>query len=175
MITSRQYVMIAIICLGTILCAFFLVPFFVTTKTGLWTYDSNTGVIGDTIGGIAGPIIGIVGIAATFLAFYMQYSANKMQSKSIANMDHQTKISNLENHFFRMIDYHNQNVSQFNIPNIDRRKADISEARRAFVQFKIQIKRLLKIVQDINIENQLWLFEKDEWGHEWGPWKCAFL
>lgn len=42
---------------------------------------SNTGEIGDTIGGIMNPFIAIAGVIATFLAFIMQVRANKIQSQ----------------------------------------------------------------------------------------------
>lgn len=42
---------------------------------------SETGPIGDTIGGIMNPFIALVGILLTFLAFYMQIKANLEQRK----------------------------------------------------------------------------------------------
>lgn len=38
---------------------------------------SNTGQIGDTIGGVTAPFVGVAVALLTFLAFYMQYQANK--------------------------------------------------------------------------------------------------
>ena len=40
---------------------------------------SETGPVGDTIGGIMNPFIALVGILLTFLAFYMQIKANEQQ------------------------------------------------------------------------------------------------
>ncbi len=40
---------------------------------------TETGQIGDTIGGILNPFIALVGILLTFLAFYMQIKANQIQ------------------------------------------------------------------------------------------------
>lgn len=42
---------------------------------------SETGQIGDTIGGIMNPFIALVGILLTFLAFYMQIKANQIQKQ----------------------------------------------------------------------------------------------
>ncbi len=42
---------------------------------------SQTGPIGDTIGGIMNPFIALVGILLTFLAFYMQIKANQIQKQ----------------------------------------------------------------------------------------------
>jgi len=160
--TKGQIWTILLVSLVTLLMAFFIVPYLVTNKSWLWHYDDSTGVMGDTIGGIAGPIIGLIGVILTFIAFYIQYKANQIQLKSLKDQfdfaiknDRQTKVQQIENNFFRMIDYHNQNVNQLKIPNLDTSKNDISEGRRAFVQFKIQIHRLLKLVNDVNIENNL--------------------
>lgn len=160
--TKGQIWTILLVSLVTLLLAFFIIPYLVTTKSWLWHYDDATGVMGDTIGGIAGPIIGLTGVILTFIAFYIQYKANQIQLKSLKDQfnfavknDRQTKVQQVENNFFRMIDYHNQNVNQLKIPNLNTSKNDIFEGRRAFVQFKIQIHRLLKLVNDVNIENDL--------------------
>ena len=44
---------------------------------------SETGQIGDTIGGITSPILAVLGAILTFFAFYIQYRANKYQLKNI--------------------------------------------------------------------------------------------
>ena len=41
----------------------------------------DKGQIGDTIGGITNPLIGIVGSLLTFFAFWVQYQANVQQRK----------------------------------------------------------------------------------------------
>lgn len=43
-----------------------------------YQFDETTGVIGDTFG-IMNPFIGLIGVLLTFLAFYMQIKANKLQ------------------------------------------------------------------------------------------------
>lgn len=40
---------------------------------------TDTGAIGDTLGGIMNPFIALVGVLLTFLAFYMQFKANQLQ------------------------------------------------------------------------------------------------
>lgn len=50
--------------------------------------------------------------------------------------------------FFKIVDYHTENVRSLNISEIGRTKK--VEGRRAFVIFKQQIMELLKIVNDIN-------------------------
>jgi len=44
---------------------------------------SETGQIGDTIGGSMGPIVAIAGVFMTFIAFLMQVNANRIQSEQL--------------------------------------------------------------------------------------------
>lgn len=44
---------------------------------------TQTGQIGDTIGGTMGPIVAIAGVFMTFIAFLMQVNANKIQSSQL--------------------------------------------------------------------------------------------
>ncbi len=57
---------------------------------------SKTGEIGDTIGGIMGPFVAITASALTFLAFWVQYKANRQQRIDIA-------LERFENALFQMI------------------------------------------------------------------------
>ncbi len=103
---------------------------------------------GSFFGGVIGTIFGVISV---LLIIY-----------TIINQNYENKKSALETNFFRMIDYHNQNVNQLNIPHLDStRKNDFSEGRRAFVQFKIQIHRLFQLVNQANIDKEFNL-NKDE-------------
>ena len=44
---------------------------------------STTGQIGDTIGGIAAPIIGLIGAVLVYMSFNVQNEANKLQRKAL--------------------------------------------------------------------------------------------
>lgn len=72
------YLFVFIILIGIICCfpAFF-------TKSGELDF-SNTGEIGDTIGGIMGPFVAIAAAILTFLAFWIQFKANEQQRMDIA-------------------------------------------------------------------------------------------
>ena len=60
----------------------FFSPLIFTLKNSVEKYDfTNTGAIGDTIGGLTSPFIGLAGVLLTFLAFYMQIKANQIQIK----------------------------------------------------------------------------------------------
>src|SRR5690606_4309124 len=57
---------------------------------------TETGQIGDTIGGIISPFIALAGVLLTFLAFYMQIKANQIQITQFKEgIDKEKEIRNL--------------------------------------------------------------------------------
>ena len=65
-------------------------------KNSWWIDFTDTGQIGDTIGGIIGPFVAIAAAGLTFIAFWVQYKANIQQRHDIA-------IERFENNLFEMI------------------------------------------------------------------------
>lgn len=62
-----------------------------------------------------------------------------------------------------MIDFHNENVKNYKIKNIDNEnKENFEEGRKSFVIMKIQLKRLLEVVSEINFEYSLSLREAEK-------------
>lgn len=58
----------------------FIAPYLFTGESSCNRYDfTQTGPIGDTIGGLMNPFIAIAGVITTFLAFLMQVRANEIQ------------------------------------------------------------------------------------------------
>lgn len=57
----------------------------VFTQCGSLVDFTETGQIGDTIGGTMSPIVAIAGVFMTFIAFLMQINANKIQSEQLRN------------------------------------------------------------------------------------------
>jgi hypothetical protein len=115
---SRLLIAIA----GIFVLASFILPFILTHFSVL--DFTETGQIGDTVGGIMNPFISIASVAAMFLAFYMQFNANKLQrelfDKQIQNereqfrteLDEQKKQSErdrFENQFFELLKIHKNN------------------------------------------------------------------
>lgn len=82
------------------ICIFFLIILFLPillTKFPFCISDfSNTGPIGDTIGGIMGPFVAIAAAILTFLAFWVQFKANEQQRKDIA-------LERFESNLFQLI------------------------------------------------------------------------
>lgn len=66
------------------------------------------GDIGDFIGGYFGFLIGLIGALLTFLAFYIQYRANKDVQK-------QFRLQQFETQFHKMIDVYLNNKDKFSI------------------------------------------------------------
>lgn len=60
----------------------------------------NKNEIGDALGGIIAPFIGLVGVVLTFLAFYVQYEFNKKQ----LSIYHSDKISQKNDEFLRLLE-----------------------------------------------------------------------
>lgn len=57
-------------------------PYFLTREYG-WFNFTETGQIGDTIGGITAPFIAVCSAYITFLAFWVQYTYNKRQKTDL--------------------------------------------------------------------------------------------
>lgn len=92
---------------------------------------SKTGEIGDTIGGISAPFIGILSAVLTFLAFYIQYQANvqqrdqfkkELQRQQDENVAQQKtwRIERFEDKFFELVRLHRDNVDEIQIGREDR-------------------------------------------------------
>ena len=68
-----------------ILLGFILIltlPYILTRNHGSFDF-TETGQIGDTIGGITAPFIAVCSAYITFLAFWVQYTYNKKQKKDL--------------------------------------------------------------------------------------------
>lgn len=86
----------------------FSLPYLFTRPNILGIDFSETGNIGDTIGGIMGPFIAIIAAILTFFAFYIQYQANEQQKKDL-------KIERFENKFYELLRLHKINVDEMKI------------------------------------------------------------
>lgn len=70
----------------------------------------TTSYISNTFSAILGPLIAILAAYLTFIAFWIQYRANKIQSNYI-------KQQRFEDTFFRLLDTHKRNVETMDIRN----------------------------------------------------------
>ena len=68
-----------------------IAPFIFTRTSGIIDF-TETGTIGDTIGGITAPIIGLIGAILVFLALKAQIQANILVQKQIENQENEKKL-----------------------------------------------------------------------------------
>lgn len=104
---------------------------------------------GSFFGGLVGTIFSVASVA---LLIY-----------TILHQKEESAKADVRNNFFKMVDYHYEHVNNMKVPHITKQKAQAGrmyEARKSFVSFKIQIKRLLIIISEINVENNLSLSPK---------------
>lgn len=112
---KNDKVIIGLIILSFLLIVFsLLAPIIFTKITTNPRYNfKETGAIGDTIGGLMNPFIALAGVFITFLAFYMQFKANKIQIDLFhKNQKEQTDLLK-EQLFFRLVDNLNQRIINF--------------------------------------------------------------
>ncbi len=74
---------------------------------------------------------------------------------SIIKQNVENSKSKIENHFFKMLDYHNENVRALTVKHIKNDDNETILGRRAFVIFRLQLIKLLEIVENINVDLEL--------------------
>ena len=99
------------IVLGVLIILICILPIVFTQFA--WKFDfTDTGQIGDTIGGTMGPFIAILAAFLTFIAFWAQFDANRELIK-------ENRRNHFENRFYKMIDIHLESVSDLNARKVD--------------------------------------------------------
>lgn len=115
---------------------------------------TETGQIGDTLGGIMGPFIAIVASILTFLAFWVQYKANEQQKltneqQKIANEQQELdlKKERFESKFYEMLRLHRANVEEMNL-------GERFSGRNAFEGMYDELKFCYQVIEYICIKNR---------------------
>lgn len=101
-IDNNKIAFYAIVALALTALLVTVMPWLLTNHYICDSLDLSTdkdGYIGDTIGGISAPIIGIGAALLTFFAFWVQYKFNKEQSAFLQK-------ERFENNFFEMLQLH---------------------------------------------------------------------
>lgn len=100
---------IALIAIGLMIVGIVILPWLLSQH--YWKFSFNhTGQIGDTIGGITAPLVGLVSAILIYLAFKVQIRAN-------LEIQRQFKIQQFEDKFYTMLDLHKANVNEMQIDN----------------------------------------------------------
>lgn len=126
-------------------------PYWLTSDSIFERNFSNTGEVGDTIGGIMGPFIAIIASFLTFIAFWAQYKANKKQTDQFLLQANDVKIERFENKYYEMIKIHRDNISEISINKgtVIKRKAFIS----MFLELKCAYYILKKLIDEGEIKS----------------------
>lgn len=156
----------------------FVAPFIFTRQSVSKDFDfTQTGAIGDTIGGLMNPFIALAGVIVTGLAFYIQYKANLQQrelfeleqkenksqlQKQIDNQNQQIKIQQFESQFYEMLKLHRENITEMKINGYDFEEIEenqfkklkkfdkITEGRKLFVVMKKEFECILGLYSETN-------------------------
>lgn len=116
---SPLSISVLIVALVLIVFSFFL-PGILTMKSSHFDF-TETGQIGDTIGGVMSPIVGIAGVLLTFIAFYIQFKANQLQKEQFRTELNEQKLqfkkNQFENQFYEMLNIHKENVNSVQVSN----------------------------------------------------------
>ena len=116
----------------------FLATFLFTRHAFSNLFDySLTGQIGDTIGGIASPIIGLMGAVLVYLSFREQIEANTIQRDALRN---EIKRSDATKDFQALLDIFKQIKEDYsNLEYLN------TKGKRALVNFKLDFRKQPKI------------------------------
>jgi hypothetical protein len=157
-----------------VILAFLLIVFsffalhLLTRKSDINIDFTETGQIGDTIGGIMNPFISLAGVLLTFFAFYIQVKANKQQyynfKLELKEQREQFVKSQFENQFYEMLRLHKENVNEFSIEQVlfndsGEKSKQLISGRKVFELWKTELEILIllakKHLHDIDTRNQL--------------------
>tara|TARA_R110002050_G_C8859225_1_gene507269 strand:+ start:101 stop:1171 length:1071 start_codon:yes stop_codon:yes gene_type:complete len=76
---------------------------------------TETGQIGDTIGGVMNPFVAIAGVIVTYLAFKMQFNANQNLKKELEEQITASRKQQIERQFYEMLRLYKENVNEISI------------------------------------------------------------
>lgn len=146
-IWDRSFKITIVIFLIVIVFIFWL-PYLVTTRSWFDLDFSDSGEVGDTIGGITAPFIAVGASILTFIAFWVQFKANEQQREDI-------HIERFENKFYELIRLHKSNVEEFSIgvnpDTVEKRKSFVS----LFNEFRYTFFCCSKVRDDLKNSNVL--------------------
>lgn len=114
---------------------------------------TNTGQIGDTIGGTTAPFIGLSVALLTFCAFWVQYTFNVQQEKRLHEQEVLTKKDHFENRFYDLLRFHRENVSEISF-NRENASKKVFTSMFKELRFIYKIADRIRQVQLIEIENE---------------------
>lgn len=110
---------------------------------------SKVGPYGDLIGGILNPVVAFIGVMAAFLAFYVQYRANKQ-------VQEQFDLQKFESQFYEMLRMHRENLSEMKIEGYEfetdfsgikkNKIKKITTGKKIFVTLNVELKVIYTVL-----------------------------
>lgn len=130
-----------------IIFSFFAPKLLVQKAKSMDLIFTDTGSIGDTIGGLMNPFIALAGVMVTFLAFFIQYKFNEFQITEFRCEIKRNQIKydkdKFENQFYEMLRLHRDNVKELYIKIRKREDGKVIEetlyGRRVFESLVIEL------------------------------------
>ncbi|MFN8312092.1 MAG: putative phage abortive infection protein [Cyclobacteriaceae bacterium] len=113
-----------------LLCAFVLV-LIASSKSDT---VKELGAVGDSINGVSAPILGLMVVIVTFLAFWVQFEANQELRRDI-------KIDRFETRFYELLRLHQENVNSIDI-------AGKFSGRKAFVRMYNELRFIYGFIEE---------------------------
>ena len=146
----------------------FFIPFILTRPAINNDFNfSETGQIGDTIGGLMNPFVALAGVIVTGLAFYIQFKANLQQrelfiqeqfenkkqlQEQIDIQNKQIKRQQFESQFYEMLKLHRDNVTEMIITGYDFEEEEkmkkfkkTTDGRKVFVTMKTELECIISV------------------------------
>lgn len=116
-------------------------PFLFTNYSWFDIDFSETGEVGDTIGGVMGPFIAIAAAILTFFAFWVQYIANETQKKALIKQENDIAQERFETKFYKQIEILKSNIDELQI-------GETTKGRKAFISLFSELKFIYHIVNN---------------------------
>lgn len=109
---NNNFNIVAIVALVLAAIGVFAAPYYLSQPASSPNYDfSNKGDIGSLIGGVTAPIIGLVSAFLVYIAFRVQYLANKRQWDEINKDRNKKSETDIVNLFWKMNETATLNIS----------------------------------------------------------------
>lgn len=131
-------------------------PYWLTSDSILERNFSESGQVGDTIGGIMGPFIALIASFLTFIAFWAQYKSNSKQTEQFRLQANDMKIERFENKYYEMIKIHRDNVSEITIND------GVVIKRKAFISMLLELKCAYYILKNMVDKSEIQNIEEKD-------------
>lgn len=105
-----------------------IAPYILTSSFDFVNFN-QTGVIGDTIGGLTAPFIGLIGAILVFLALKAQIHANILVQKQIENQENENKLEIESNQLNKLYENLKNSIDNFSYSTLETWEFNIQESK----------------------------------------------